>query len=182
MKRSVSIFLVILALGFVINSSAMAQATIKIGSVPYGKLADAIFEAGDGDLIEISGGTLTEKDITVKSGKNITIKGAGLGTTIIQANTAAALSQVPPANGRIFIIEKGATVNIEDLTLQNGRSPVGIGFGTDGEDGGAIYNSGTLTLTRCELKENRAGNGATGGSWKCKHLRYTQTFSNRKWN
>lgn len=29
----------------------------------------------------------------------------------------------------------------------------------DGLSGGGIYNDGTLTLTRCDLKENAAGNG-----------------------
>ncbi|MBM3264105.1 MAG: hypothetical protein FJY97_11865, partial [candidate division Zixibacteria bacterium] len=44
---------------------------------------------------------------------------------------------------------------IENMTLKNGRA----------NWGGAILNKGTLTLTNCVLKDNKAlgGNGGDGG-------------------
>jgi ELWxxDGT repeat protein len=80
---------------------------------------------------------------------NITITGPS-GEVTVRRNTTG--------NYRIFTIVAGQVVNISNLTLTNGRI----------EEGGAIRNSGTLTLTACTLNGNatvggNADNHITGG-------------------
>ena len=49
------------------------------------------------------------------------------------------------------------TVQISDLTLTNGSNQ------NDGVQGGAIYNQGTLTLTRCTVSNSNSPNQSGGG-------------------
>ena len=69
----------------------------------------------------------------------------------------ATANTVQPANGvqcRIFTVGEGATVTISDLTIRNGiRTSTFVG---GPGQGGGIYNAGTLTLLRCEVRGNQA--------------------------
>ena len=72
--------------------------------------------------------------------------------------------------GRIFQIAPNAIVDISDLTIRDGHaadgtnasSPIGQSGG-DGQNGGGVYNLGTLRLLRCAIEGNLAGNGGCGG-------------------
>jgi len=55
---------------------------------------------------------------------------------------------------RVFRVNDGATLDVRNLTLADGR--------TDGDWGGGIVNSGTLTLTNCTLSGNSAFIGGGG--------------------
>src|SRR4029077_10746529 len=57
------------------------------------------------------------------------------------------------AVGGIFTIPAGVTVQIQDVTLRNGRAPGG---------GGAISNNGALTLLRTIVTGNASVAGAAG--------------------
>ncbi|HWB05994.1 MAG TPA: choice-of-anchor Q domain-containing protein [Verrucomicrobiales bacterium] len=76
------------------------------------------------------------------TGKTLTVTAPGGGILIE--------GRVP---SRIFRVDAGAGLNLTDFTLQGGVAP---------GDGGAILSAGTLTLTDCVLRENRAGNGTAG--------------------
>ncbi|QDT92883.1 choice-of-anchor Q domain-containing protein [Gimesia algae] len=76
---------------------------------------------------------------------NLTIRGQGVGVTIIDGG----------ALDRIFQIFAGVTLNLENLTIQNGRL-------TGSDDGAGIRNSGTTTLTNVEVTENVAEDGGGG--------------------
>ena len=79
---------------------------------------------------------------------DLTIRGAGRGKTIIDGAW----------NDRVFhILGAGPTVTISGLTITNGAPPGNLGFG------GGIYNLGVLTLTDCQVVNNRSGAGAHGG-------------------
>ena len=77
---------------------------------------------------------------------------------------------VQPASGvecRIFTVAAGATVAISGITIRNGLSAASF-VGGNGQ-GGGIFNSGKLTLLRCEIAGNQAvganhpsGNGGAG--------------------
>jgi CSLREA domain-containing protein len=88
---------------------------------------------------------------------DVTINKVGVAVTVIQAGTTV-------FNGvdRVLHIHSGATVEINDVTIRFGRAPNGVdgATGTSGEGGGGILNyKGSLTLNRCDVRDNRAGAG-----------------------
>lgn len=76
---------------------------------------------------------------------NLTIRGQGVGVTIIDAG----------ALDRIFQVFAGITLNLENLTITNGAL-------TGSADGAGIRNSGTTTLTNVEVTGNVAEDSAGG--------------------
>lgn len=135
-----------------------------------GSLRQALLDAGDGDVIDLSEVTGT---ITLESGlvveKDVEIRGSGTDGIVIDGNSA----------GRVFEISTGATVSISDVTVTNGLvadSGGGIanagdltlervtvkGNQTTGGPGGGIYNTGALTMTNCTVSGNVAS-GEGGG-------------------
>lgn len=75
--------------------------------------------------------------------KNLTVQGQGAGVTFIQAS-----STENTADRRVFTIGTGRTITIKNLTMRYGVS-------TATESGGAITNSGNLTIQSAALKYNR---------------------------
>jgi len=74
---------------------------------------------------------------------DITLMGDGAGSTIIDGGGL----------GGIFYVSSNTTVQIQDVTLRNGRSPGA---------GGAIFNNGDLTLLRTVLTGNSSVAGSAG--------------------
>jgi hypothetical protein len=99
-----------------------------------------------GDVIAIGDPVHTEAGITV--GKDVTIQGAGGGSTIVQAHVMPG-----EASDRVFFVPPGATVTIRDLTIRHGN-PLSVP-----EAGGGVRNEGTLILERCVVSHNSAGGG-----------------------
>ena len=64
---------------------------------------------------------------------------------------------------RLMSSAPGSVLDINYLTLRNGRAPRITFFG-DGEGGGAIRARGALTLSFCTLTGNVAGDAFTGGT------------------
>jgi hypothetical protein len=86
-----------------------------------------------------------------KKADNLTVTGQG--GDIIQRDTASGT----PAF-RFFDVASGATLTLNNLTLQNG-----LAFGpASSADGGAVYNQGTLVLSGATVQNNEAlgSNGA----------------------
>lgn len=124
-----------------------------------GSLRQAIANAPDSSIINLPAGgniTLTSGELLITN--DLTLVGPGATNLTISGNT----------NSRIFEIGSNANVCISGLTLAQGHAPDG-GFISyplgqyppppPGADGGAIYNSGHLTLSHCTLLKNSAGNG-----------------------
>jgi hypothetical protein len=84
---------------------------------------------------------------------NLTIIGNG---DTIERSTASGTAAF-----RLFDVAKGASLTLQDVTLQNGLE--GYGFGAWAE-GGAIYNQGTLVLSGVTIQNNTAwaGSGPSG--------------------
>src|SRR5579884_1835279 len=78
---------------------------------------------------------------------SITIEGTSGFTNIIQRSTATGT----PAF-RLFDVASGGSLNMQNLTLEGGLAQ---GTGT-AADGGAVYSSGTLTLSGVTVQSNRA--------------------------
>ena len=76
---------------------------------------------------------------------NLTIRGQGVGVTVIDAG----------ALDRIFQVFAGVTLNLENLTITNGAL-------TGSADGAGIRNSGTTTLSHVEVTGNVSEDSAGG--------------------
>jgi CSLREA domain-containing protein len=86
---------------------------------------------------------------------NVTIAGAGVGATIIDAS---GLGSTPD---RVFDVPASSIrVTLRDMTVQNGHAP-NINGGLCAENGGGIrINNAAVTLTDFNLDSNLAGNGS----------------------
>lgn len=115
--------------------------TLPAGVYTLTRVGTGEDEADTGDL-----------DIT----DDMTIIGANAATTIVDGLTF----------DRVFDILPGATVTIQDVTIQNGDTAsvivVIVGGGVTGI-GAGIRNMGTLTLTDVDVKDNAADESAGGG-------------------
>ena len=89
-------------------------------------------------------------EITI--GRNLTIQGkTGAATDKLNANGQ---------NHRIFKVTGGKTLTLKNLTLTKGKPDIS----DEGSNGGAIFaKGGTLNMTNCEVKGNKADNGGGGG-------------------
>jgi CSLREA domain-containing protein len=116
----------------------------------------------------------TSGDLNVGGAAAITIIGAGVRATVIDA---AGLGD------RLLSVASGARVTLSRMTISGGRAPAGStgasgtvgagclagGAGGRGFDagvrgsGGGIFNSGTLALDEVAVRGNRAGSGGDGG-------------------
>jgi len=107
-------------------------------------------------VIHVSGDTYTLNSNSIyidRSFTNLTIQGAGVGTTIVQAHATEG-----SATDRVFRIRgSDENVTLKDMTIRNGN--LGIGYA-----GGGIDNEGILTLTNCTVSGNSAHYGG-GGIW-----------------
>jgi predicted outer membrane repeat protein len=119
----------------------------------FSTLQAAIDDAGtvNGDTIEVAAGTYTEVNITVS--KSLTIQGAGMNETIVQAHATEG-----SASNRVFTIDAGVVVMISDMTVRHGAVTA------NPAQGGGIYNVGTLTLSKVKVCNNRA-TGTTGHAY-----------------
>ncbi|HEY3662515.1 MAG TPA: choice-of-anchor Q domain-containing protein [Chthoniobacterales bacterium] len=79
---------------------------------------------------------------------NITVQGPGTNLLTVRRNTGG--------NYRVFTVNSGVVVNLNDLTIANGNLP--------GGSGGGINNAGTLTLLNATVSGNTANTGGNGGA------------------
>jgi hypothetical protein len=147
------VFILVAAMGMH-SHGAVINVTTTDDNVA-GSLRAAITTAntnGEADTIKLPPGTYVltgtpgddanlSGDLDINSGHTITIIGSSPGNTIIDAGGV----------DRVFHILNG-TLSIYRVTIQNG-SP------EKEEHGGGIYNNGTLTLTKCIIQNNSAGDG-----------------------
>ncbi len=99
-----------------------------------------------GAIIEVTDPIHTEAGIVVN--KDITIRGLGAVETIVQAH--GMLDEAPE---RVFLVEAGATVTLEKMTIRHGKPSI------EDDCGGGILNFGTLTLKKCTVTDNVANGG-----------------------
>ncbi|HPP62317.1 MAG TPA: choice-of-anchor Q domain-containing protein [Anaerolineales bacterium] len=104
-----------------------------------GSLREALDDANDGDVIDATGisGTITlASQLTVSD--NVTINGPGASSLTVSGDNAV----------RVFYIDAGKTVVINDLTVANGK--------VVDDEGGGIRNHGNLTLNVVTVTGNQA--------------------------
>jgi hypothetical protein len=82
---------------------------------------------------------------------NLTLAGAGALQSSINGNQI----------DRVLHIHPGVRVSVENLTITGGKGQNGIIESTHA-NGGGVYNSGELTISQCNIEENKAGDGENG--------------------
>jgi hypothetical protein len=127
-----------------------------------GTLRKEVADAANGDTVIINPGVdpdlTTGVEITVDA--DITIRGQGPETTTVDAVSGM-------VQNRAFNVQAGVSATIENLGITGGRASDGVtlsGNGTGGDSGGAIRNSGGLTLRTVLIEDCRAGRGGNGGA------------------
>jgi predicted outer membrane repeat protein len=107
---------------------------------PHQTIQDAIDNASDGATIHVCAGTYTRGDndsvAEIPSGTQVTLRGAGIGQTVLDEEDL----------GSVVVIGATAQVRIEALTITRGNA----------EEGGGIFNEGTLTLRDTLVTANTA--------------------------
>ena len=127
--------------------------------------------------IKLAGTAIYEPGIALDDNETITIQGAGVGTTYVQADATAGT-----ASDRIFNITSG-TLTLQDMTIRYGNSAGGSGGGisiifgathtvninnvnvseNSADAGGGIYIAPTATGTQVNITNSTInGNTATG--------------------
>lgn len=129
--------------------------------------------------IEAANKTFAEDTITLQAGCTYTLTAVyavesrgpnGLPLierdTIIQGNGATILRASNAPRFRILEVDADTALTLNNLTIAGGHGADGgsatSGVGGSGQQGGAIYNAGTLSLDTVTLRNNRAGNGGNG--------------------
>jgi hypothetical protein len=139
---------------------------------PCATVAYALDAALPGDTVALGAGTFFEGDLTIRT--DLTLRGAGADRTTLDADPAnggaaprtamiapmvallragerIAYKGASAGHDHVVIVEAGVTAHIEDLTIRDGGD-----LFTDNEQGGGIWNAGTLTLTRVVVRDNVA--------------------------
>jgi predicted outer membrane repeat protein len=143
-------------------------------------IAAAVAKASHDDTIQIAAGVYHESQITID--KRLTLEGASAATTIVDAGQ----------NGRAFTIYAAST--LRHLTVRNGQTPedpnifnsggggllitgvtvllqhVVIQGNSAANSGGAIFNTGQLTIDQSSIVSNTA----QGWGWRHLQLRRRQ--------
>ncbi|MBL7136330.1 MAG: T9SS type A sorting domain-containing protein [Candidatus Marinimicrobia bacterium] len=145
-------FMLIMLLALSANLMAANQVVTSNADDGGGELTtlrEAIAAVGAGEEITFDADyTITlSSELTIS--KSLTITGTGAGLTIVQASPSK-----NSATHRVFQIESGNTVVIENLTVRYGKITSGQGAG--------INNLGTLTLTGCGISDNVCSSGGGG--------------------
>ena len=150
------------------NDGHLQKAPITVSSadtLAWKKLKDAVAAANDGDVFIIDGEIKATND-TDNSGeievkKNITIQGKKTDRTDTLNANKDDFGTVP---FRIFKVEPGKKLTLENLTLKNGKNneTASGGSSTPKGKGGAIYSKGELEIrnvliTDCEAKYSGGG-------------------------
>jgi hypothetical protein len=128
-----------------------ATDTVCAAGCDFTTIQAAVDDRGNaaGAIIEITDPVHTEAGIVISEGTAVTVRGLGADATIVQAHGTA-----EEAPERVFLVEEGATVVLERMTLRHGRPS------RDEECGGGIMNLGSVTLKQCVVGPNRANSGA----------------------
>jgi len=151
----------LLAIGAFGAVSTLPAATINVAS--GGSIQTAINAANAGDTIVVATGTFTEQLVVSKS---LTLTGAGIGSTIVQAPAALAVdATVPPSAGgqatAIVKVDSSAVVSITGFTIQ------GPGTTACGSIGYGVFVGGGANLTFnndriAEIRDNPPGGCQNG--------------------
>jgi hypothetical protein len=131
----------LLATPWAVSKSIAALLTVCASGCDHISIQDAVDAAGPGDTIELAAETFIEN---VYVTGDVTIRGAGAGSTIVDGNSVYSVFDI-----------SNAQVTLEEMTIRNGFE----------DSGGGIRSSGAdtiLTVTNCEIIDNTSLNSGGG--------------------
>lgn len=165
---------------------------LPVKNIDTGKAYTSIKEAVEdpatlnGHTITVAAGEYTgNNNYGIIINKNLIIIGENKDTTIINAQL----------QDRVFIINPGITLSLENLTIENGNSADGGAIYVDGNSntvltinncilcnnfatyGGAIYNRGVVNIFNSNFYNNNAGDGGAIYNWGLVNI-FTSNFYN----
>lgn len=119
----------------------------NIGNSGTGTLRNAVLAANSGDTIMFS--LPVNSVIALTTGEIVIDK-----NLIIDGSTAVSLTISGNNSSRVFEIYPGTVVTITGLIIANGNMR---------DNGGGIFNWGTLVLQECSIKNNTSGGPSVSG-------------------
>lgn len=135
------------------------QGVLSLANEGSGSLRQWILDAVPDEEIEILiPGTIKLDGVPMVISRNVTLISHHPSQFILDGE----------GKSRVLEIAPGANVRLSGLTIRGGRAPNGTSEGADptfggpgrsGGHGGGIHNLGNLTLYRCIVEGNRAGEG-----------------------
>ncbi len=141
----VSFLMLIVLAGSVPGANAATITVSNLNDSGTGSLRRAVTDAmatnAEDDInFSVSGTIVLSSALPdiIPAGGNLTIDGAGQSVAISGNN-----------NVRVFWVEKGASLTLQDLTVANGYST---------GEGGGIYNAGTVTVNNTTFSHNSSDN------------------------
>lgn len=162
------------------QSTAQTTRTVCTSGCNFTTIQAAMTAASSGDIILLNvTGAFTEKNIVIPE-KNLTVRGLGKTTTILQSAATAANA----SGGRIFsyVDPAGAGSNeftVEDMTIQNAYAPVDAG---NQAIGGVLYAKGPkgwkVSFNNVRMYNNQTQAGASNNSGgACIYISATPTVT-----
>ena len=152
--------LIVSAVG-VIPAQAATLVVMNTNDSGAGSLRQAIADAIPNDTItfdsSLSGQTIRLAS-TLTINKNLTIDGSSLASQIIISGDTDANTT---GDVRVFIVNPGATVTMDSLTITKGMGNVIVPLPDSLAEGGGIFNAGNLTLRDSTLTFNTASRPGT---------------------
>ncbi len=166
MKFSAYFAHIALSTFFVLPISASdVLVTNNLDNGSNGSLRQVITNASAGSRIcfdsALSGQTIRLLNGALGIDKNVTIDASNLQDGIVISGDRTGDNLYGADDSRVFVISAGRSVTLKCLTINHGKAADGSP-GDNGEQGGGIINYGNLTLVRCTVSHNRAGNGGDG--------------------
>ena len=145
------------------EASFTTPTNFVVGTVPDGvpgSLREAVAYARSNELItfSVSGVFVLTGQLAVA--QSMTIQGNGPTNQVIQGTMS-----------RLFLVPTNTAVNLQGLALAEGHALNFAPANVDEKSGGAILNYGTLALTNCLLRANRASDSfsssglSVAGGW-----------------
>jgi hypothetical protein len=140
-RATVPLILALLALP---APALAAPAVTNTGDSGAGSLRQAIVDASDGDTIDIPAGTYTLTGGQLEIDKSLTLVGASARTTSLDAG----------GSSRVLNVDSGETLHVARVTVTGGHA----------DQGGGIFNNGTLFVDSAQVTGNTAiGDAMFGG-------------------
>ena len=140
------------------QAQALTYTVTNTNDSGEGSLRQAIIDAntttGVTDTINFDLGsaatiTLTSSDLpTITDGAGLTIDGKSADITVSGGGTV-----------RVFEVARGAKLTLNNLTVTKGKAHCCFGDTGETDDGGGIYNEGTLTVTNTTISGNSSNLG-----------------------
>ena len=161
-----------LALVLVAYMSIAAGASTSVGCDPnpttranalIAAIANAVTAGGTQTVALASACTYTLT--TVNNGSGVNTNGLPrINNNVdltVTGNNATITRDGAASRFRLFQVDSGATLRLNDITLSGGHTPDGAPS-QNGGDGGAIYNAGTLHVADSVVQQNKTGDGGDG--------------------